>query len=111
MASTLPVLCLDEIFQNLIDERSCLAACCRVNYHWSGHAIRVLWGQKNLPYSNTKFFSTLISCLNKNNAEKISGPISKPFTHYTSFLHDLDMAALKKSTAYWCLVTDQNVES
>jgi len=43
MASTLPTLCLHNIFEYLRNDPSSLYACALVNRHWWRHAISELW--------------------------------------------------------------------
>src|SRR5688572_22002201 len=102
MPRLLPTDCLDEIFENLEDDKPTLHSCLLVNHLWCKSSVIILWRDIwSFKYSVTynrqlKFasaiLSTLVSCLPNESKELlhkneifISTPTSNPLFNYASF--------------------------
>src|SRR3954468_14296698 len=93
MPCLLPADCLNEVFENLKDDKITLHSCLLVNRLWCKISVRILWRDIwSFDYSYNRrlkvasaIFSTLISCLpieskefSSENGILISTPTSKP---------------------------------
>src|SRR6059058_120759 len=91
MPCPLPADCLNEIFENLYDEKITLHSCLLVNRLWCKISVRILWrniwdfSQQRPLKVTSSILSTLISCLPIESKELlykkgifISTPTSKP---------------------------------
>src|SRR2546421_10817386 len=89
--------CLNDVFENLEDDKATLHSCLLVNRLWCKVSVRILWRNwvtyDHQPKIALSILSTLVSCLpNKskellrNNEIFISAPTSKPsLFNYVSF--------------------------
>ncbi|CAG8663110.1 9216_t:CDS:2 [Ambispora gerdemannii] len=59
MASTLPILCLEEILENLRDDLPSLFSCVMSNRHWCKIAIKYLWCNPFRETTNDKILSAI----------------------------------------------------
>src|SRR3954451_14986489 len=78
MPCLLPADCLNEIFENLEDDKTTLHSCLLVNRLWCQISVRILWRDVwNYRISN---FSTLIACLPNESKEILceNGIVIKP---------------------------------
>ncbi|KAG9290528.1 hypothetical protein G9A89_002503 [Geosiphon pyriformis] len=111
MASTLPTLCFDEIFDALDNHTPTLYACIFINRYWCQHAIHRLWQE---PF---KIISGNISCLHlidismacfsREEKEKIGNRLptiaqQHPLFPYTKFLRHLPIESLSRIISDWC---------
>src|ERR1700743_245559 len=95
MACFLPVDCLNEIAENLEEDKSTLHSCLLVNRLWCEVSVRILWrdiwrfkyfiSYKHRPKMALSIINTLIACLPdeskellRNNEISITTPTSKP---------------------------------
>src|SRR5688572_25645689 len=92
MASTLPVVCLNEIFEYLKDKKD-LYSCLLVNRLWCEVSVRILW-------MSVRNFNTLLGCLPNETKEMLSRskiikfPQKSPLFHYVTFIKDLDVGVI-----------------
>src|ERR1700744_3512918 len=79
MANLLPDVCLNEIFENLEDDKPTLHSCLLVNRLWCEISVRILWKDfwiflNSASYSHERqisaaILSTLIACLPNESKE------------------------------------------
>src|ERR1043165_1796410 len=97
MSRSLPTDCLDQVFENLENDKATLYSCLLVNHLWCKSSVRILWKdiwdfKDSITYSSI-ILSTLIACLPNDSKELlyknrifISTPTSKPpLFNYVSF--------------------------
>src|SRR3954468_9689040 len=98
MPCQLPADCLNEVFENLKDDKITLHSCLLVSRLWCKISVRILWRNIwDFRYSNDRqlkasaIFSTLISCLPNESKEllhnetNISVPSKPPVFNYAAF--------------------------
>src|SRR5256885_1403611 len=110
MSRLLPADCLNEIFENLEEDKLTLRSCLLVNHLWCEVSVRILW--RNIwdfkylvPYEyrlkvTSSILSTLIACLPNESKELlnkneifISTPTSKPpLFNYAAFCKVLSIS-------------------
>ncbi|CAG8678391.1 7784_t:CDS:1 [Ambispora leptoticha] len=93
MASTLPILCLEEIFENLRDDLASLFSCVKLNRHWCKIAIKYLWCN---PFRETTNGNILYSI-------KLMGlDDKKPLFPYFDYIREINYPILLSITNdYW----------
>ena len=76
MANLLPDVCLNEIFENLEEDKFTLHSCLLVNRLWCEVSVRILWrdilnfyGDKRQRVESASILSTLIACLPSESKE------------------------------------------
>src|SRR2546423_7040349 len=99
MSSTIPTDCLNDVFENLEDDKITLHSCLLVSRIWCKISVRILWRDIwNFKYSNRQsevasaILSTLISCLPNESKELlqkneifISTLLKPPLFNYAAF--------------------------
>ncbi|KAG9284185.1 hypothetical protein G9A89_002844 [Geosiphon pyriformis] len=107
MASTLPLLCLHEIFQVLNDDQQALYSCLLVNRHWCHEAVTFLW-RKPLQNSEASYSSSvalvdaLLSCLSFEDKNRlgIEHTTSGIFA-YANYLRHFNFLNLARAISEW----------
>ncbi|CAG8558066.1 8852_t:CDS:2 [Cetraspora pellucida] len=109
MAPYLPPECLQEIFNNLVDDFQTLHSIIFVNKLWCATGIRILW-RKPFSYDNEwnnlyKIIPIYLSFLSKE--IKIQHELqevlisTKPFFNYVSYIRELDLYSLLMQLCEW----------
>ncbi|KAG9290527.1 hypothetical protein G9A89_002502 [Geosiphon pyriformis] len=94
MASTLPVLCLYEIFHCVLEKRS-LYSCAQVSRHWCQNAIPVMWREPLPVESAGPFIETLLRCFPETKSEK---PL---MFQYSYFIKQISVTLFYKAIVQW----------
>src|SRR2546421_4296157 len=111
MSCLLLTECLNEIFENLEDDKITLHSCLLVSRLWCKISVRILWRNIwNVKYSNHRseatsaILSTLISCLPNESKELlqkneifISTPLKTPLFNYTAFCKVLSINEISQT--------------
>ncbi|RIA86927.1 hypothetical protein C1645_828523 [Glomus cerebriforme] len=104
----LPVDCIYEIIQYIVDDVKTLYSCIIVNQTFCQVAIRILWSNPfkyvKDEHKKSKIFQTYFSCLDDQEKEQISTfihkPVSdfpKPFINYPNFLKEFVLYDIQTS--------------
>ncbi|KAG9287418.1 hypothetical protein G9A89_023790 [Geosiphon pyriformis] len=95
MASKIPLLCLNEIFEHLNFHRPTLHSCVLVNRHWCHLSIPALWRQLFPISKPIKVIEILILSLTEDEKKEIGLDLSyierSTTFNYSSFIRNLDL--------------------
>ncbi|RIA95668.1 hypothetical protein C1645_756991, partial [Glomus cerebriforme] len=109
MASTLPYVCLSNIFQHIDKDQNSLYSCAFVNKQWCMSAIPELWRSPFENHHESKkqisLLNTYIACLPQAIQQKLKvfSTLTQPVTfNYPAYIRNVPVNRIFLAVSEWC---------